>query len=119
MALKTLNKSFAKYVTEVQAETVENVCAFLKEKLEVEDDVFQTLVSEFKELHKSDVIGGINGDTDKTKKAKKTRAPSAYNIFIRDKMKELKDADASLNGQELMRQATHIWKEQKIAQATA
>lgn len=52
------------------------------------------------------------------KKEKKSRPPNSYNLFIKDKMREIKEANPEFKGKELMRRATQAWNKQKaIAQA--
>lgn len=56
-------------------------------------------------------------------KAKKTpaekRKPSAYNLYIKDKIKELKEARPELKGSDLMREAVAEYKKEKAAGAVA
>ena len=112
-SLKSFSKAFAKFVSETQSETVDQVFTFLNEKLDVDAETLTDLASQFKELHKNDVVSLGGGDEKTAKKPKKTRVPSAYNLFIRDQMKLLKGGDPSLNGQELMKKATQAWSEHK------
>ena len=44
---------------------------------------------------------------------KPKRAPTAYNIFMKEKMSELKLADPTKKGKELMSEAASLWKEHK------
>jgi len=48
------------------------------------------------------------------KKEKKSRPPNSYNMFIKDKMREIKEANPDFKGKELMRRATQAWNEQKL-----
>ena len=47
------------------------------------------------------------------KKEKKTRAPTAYNLFLKAKMAEIKEAGTELKGKELMQAAIVEWNKQK------
>lgn len=47
------------------------------------------------------------------KKEKKSRPPNSYNLFIKDKMREIKEANPEFKGKELMRRATQEWNKQK------
>lgn len=47
------------------------------------------------------------------KKEKKSRPPNSYNMFIKDKMREIKEANPEFKGKELMRRATQAWNQQK------
>lgn len=113
-ALKNFNKSLSKLITESTTETLEKLKVFLAEKLSVEVDTLTTHFDEFKStnLTGKDVL--VGGDTN-TKKEKKTRPPSKYNLFIKDKMKELKENDPSLKGQDLMKLATKEWNAAKAS----
>eukprot|EP00047_Mylnosiga_fluctuans_P001349 m.219874 g.219874 ORF g.219874 m.219874 type:complete len:90 (+) comp10269_c0_seq1:204-473(+) len=52
----------------------------------------------------------------KTAKAEKTkRAPSAYNIFIKDKLAELKASNPEMDHKQRFKAATEAWNEQKKA----
>ncbi len=48
------------------------------------------------------------------KKEKKSRPPNSYNMFIKDKMREIKEANPDFKGKELMRRATQAWNQQKL-----
>lgn len=47
------------------------------------------------------------------KKEKKTRPPNSYNMFIKDKMREIKEANPEFKGKELMKRATQAWNKEK------
>lgn len=47
------------------------------------------------------------------RKEKKSRPPNSYNLFIKDKMREIKEANPEFKGKELMRRATQEWNKQK------
>lgn len=48
------------------------------------------------------------------KKEKKSRPPNSYNMFIKEKMREIKEANPDFKGKELMKRATQAWNEQKL-----
>jgi hypothetical protein len=48
------------------------------------------------------------------KKEKKTRPPNSYNMFIKDKMREIKEANPEFKGKELMKRATQAWNKEKL-----
>lgn len=48
------------------------------------------------------------------KKEKKSRPPNSYNMFIKDKMREIKEANPEFKGKELMKRATQAWNQQKL-----
>lgn len=47
------------------------------------------------------------------KKEKKSRPPNSYNLFIKEKMREIKEANPEFKGKELMKRATEAWNQQK------
>lgn len=70
----------------------------------------ETLESEFQE------VKGSQKDASKPKKEekeKKTRAPTAYNLFMKEKMLELKESHPSLTNIERMKMAAEAWSESK------
>jgi hypothetical protein len=50
----------------------------------------------------------------KKKEPKGQRTPNSYNMFIRDKMKEIKSQQPSLTGKELLKHATQEWNKHKL-----
>ena len=61
------------------------------------------------------------GEKPKKKKAKKTedgeekkkRAPTAYNLFVKDTMGVVKEENPEMSRQDLMREVGRMWKEKK------
>jgi hypothetical protein len=51
--------------------------------------------------------------------AKKKRAPSAYNIYIKNKMAEIKAKKPELKGKDLMKAAIEAWNADKAAAAAS
>ena len=54
-----------------------------------------------------------NAKPKKEEKEKKTRAPTAYNIFMKEKMLELKESHPELSNIERMKMAAESWSESK------
>ena len=116
MASFKLNIAIAALVAEAQLSTVEKLFAFLGEKIEVDDDM-KGYFEEFKAVLKTDqeaeAKAAKKGAKTKEEKADKPkRAPSAYNLYIRDKMADFKAAGHSGN---LMKMAIEAWNEEKGA----
>lgn len=108
-AVKQLNKALNKVISENIETTLESLSNFLVEK-KVEN--IASLIEEFKNnLVPVNVFE--NQSVNNTKRMKKTRTPSKYNLYIRDKMKELKEKDPSLTGQFLLKAATQSWNSEK------
>ena len=108
-------------------ETINKLEDFLVDKMnsEYDGDVvsdIQKFIKEFKsgmkvsepvkkkQTKKTKAKGGEDGEP---KKEKAKRAPSAYNLFVKSKMSELKAANPSLKGAELMSLASKMWKDAK------
>lgn len=69
---------------------------------------------ELKELkEKPTSVAEPSTKVKKEEKEKKTRAPTAYNIFMKEKMLELKDSHPTLTNIERMKMAAEAWSESK------
>jgi hypothetical protein len=58
---------------------------------------------------------GVGKKEKEPKEDKKPRAPSAYNLFMKEKMGELKDSHPELNNIERMKMAAEMWSASKPA----
>lgn len=98
-------------VFEAKKTTVDDLVAFLEDKLEI-DDEFRALIAEFKGSLKNDFTPtkGKKAATPKTK-----RAPSRYNIFIGEAMAKIKESSPGLSSKERMKEAIKMWKDQAPA----
>lgn len=108
-ATKQLNKALNKVISENIETTLEALNNFLVEK-KIEN--ITQLIEEYK-TNLVPVNVFESQSIKDTKRVKKTRAPSKYNLYIRDKMKELKEKDPTLAGQFLLKAATQSWNEEK------
>jgi hypothetical protein len=52
-------------------------------------------------------------DSDEEVEPKKKREPTAYNLFVKEKMSIVKDEFPELNRQDLMKKVGEMWKAQK------
>jgi YABBY protein len=89
--------------TEDQMANLVNQLSLLMKRVEVLES----------ELHEAK---GSQKDASKPKKEekeKKTRAPTAYNLFMKEKMLELKESHPSLTNIERMKMAAEAWSESK------
>lgn len=112
MASAKLNTSIAALVNETQISTVDKLFAFLGEKIEIDSDM-KGYFDEFRGTLKVPVVKGKKGVSVSAEAAPKAkRAPSAYNLYIRDKMAEFKAAGHSGN---LMKMAIEAWNADKSA----
>lgn len=106
--LKLTSKFLAEYNAEIATK--------LKEALSLSDAQYDTLVETLKvedmfDFRKMNKRGGAKGGA--------TRAPTAYNLFVQQKIKELKLADPKTDRKQLMIQAAAAWTEEKKKKAAA
>ena len=119
MAFNKVNIALSALVEETQLATVDKIVAFLSEKIEVDEDM-QKMFEDFKESIKTQAKADLKKANKKSKKSgdesgdekKRTRAPSAYNMYIKEKMAEFKAAGHKGN---LMKMAIEAWNEDKAA----
>lgn len=116
-------------IEETSLQTVDKLVTFLETKIEVDDDLkqmfadFKTqLLEELKEEAKAAAKGGKSkrgkGGASDGEPEKKKRAPSAYNLFIKEKMAAIKAEKPELKSKELMAEAIQMWKAQKGGEGT-
>ena len=101
--------------------------AFIVGELD-EDSVeaIKELFDRFEKDNSLDAVPEAPKPTKGTKKSKKNddkpekakRAPSDYNKFVGEKMKEIRAANPELKAKEAMQQAMALWKEHKATLAT-
>lgn len=119
-SLTAFHKATAVLLEETTASTVDKLAAFLSEKIEFDDDM-KALFEEFKKTAKEEIRASFKtaaatagkkgrGGKDAAGGEKKKREPSAYNLFIKDKMAEIKAKRPELKGKDLMKEAIVEWK---------
>lgn len=114
MALNKAQKAIQTLAEEVALSTVEKLAEFLATKIEFDDDmkeVFDEFKNSVKEEYKASAKPKKGKNADGTDKKK--RAPTAYNLFIKDKITSLKKENPSWTGKELMSAATDAWKKEQ------
>ena len=96
-----------------------NVIAKLTEKINGIDDLKQAdMIKYLKEAYKEVDTGKKTRKSPKKAEEgveKKKREPSAYNIFMKEKMAELKQNGETLTGKELMQKVAGMWNDYKSA----
>lgn len=108
-------------VLDAKKQVINEFMRFLEEKIDFDEDMkgyFTEFIGTLKPSKKSK-----KGKADKAVKAVKAdkpkRAPSAYNMFISEKMAEIKKENPALKGKELMKAAIVAWNDKKAAAASA
>jgi hypothetical protein len=117
MAFLKVTKAMNALVEETSFAVVDKLMAFLDTRIEMDEDM-KALFGEFKEQLTGELKETAKAVTKSGKAAKapgEKRAPSAYNLFIREKMAELKEEDPTMTAQERMKAATVLWREHKEA----
>lgn len=112
--LHDLQHALNKTVSSITSATLDQFMTHVMEKQDVvkEDPAkLQEIMVEFKKTLSTDhfqIVPPI-----KKKEARATRVPNAYNMFIRDKMREIKLQNPSMTGKDLLKQATVEWNNHK------
>ncbi len=110
-----LQNALNKVVEEVKTDALDRFAEFVKERVKNVDTVEEAiknvdeLLAEFKATNVASVI-----NFGPRKKEKKSRPPNSYNLFIKQKMQEIKAQHPEYKGKELMKKATEAWNEQKV-----
>ena len=103
-------------VMEAKRSVIDDLMAYLNEKVELEDE-FTSMVEEFKaKLIVDQVVDGDNGKKRKGRKSsgdKVKRAPSAYNLFIKDAMAKLREQSPDMTAKARLTEATQMWNKHK------
>lgn len=116
MALVKAQKALQTLAEEVSLSTVDKLAEFLATKIEFDDDmkeVFDEFKNSLKEEFKASAKPKKGKNVDGTDKKK--RAPTAYNLFIKEEITNLKKKNPSWSGKELMSAATTAWKNKQQA----
>ena len=81
-------------------------------------NVIDTFLSEIDcdKKYKLNELRGILNESYKKTKSKKTvikKAPSEYNIFVKEQTKELKEKNPELDNKEIFKKTAELWNEYK------
>jgi thiamine phosphate synthase YjbQ (UPF0047 family) len=72
---------------------------------------FTELIDTNKKYEKKELVNILNKVYDQVNKKKKE--PTLYNIFVRENMSKVKEANHNLSRQDLMRKIAELWKQNK------
>lgn len=111
--LACLQNALNKVVDEVSTNTLDAFVEYAVSHSETEENL-RAILTDFKETHHTPSVFHFASK----KREKKTRPPNSYNMFIREQMREIKQANPELKGKELMKRATAEWNRQKAATAS-
>ena len=103
-------------VMDAKRSVIDDLMAYLNDKVELEDE-FKSMVEEFKATLVVDkVVDGQKGNKRRARKPsedKVKRAPSAYNLFIKDAMAKLREEYPDMSAKARLTEATQMWKKHK------
>lgn len=118
MAFTAVNKAIANVVMEAKLAVVDDLIIYLESKIEVDDDLkamFDEFKSNLKESEEKVVkdagkkIKGSKKKSDGTEKKK--RAPSVFNLYVKDVMPEMKAKHPDIkDGKQMIGFASESWK---------
>lgn len=111
--LVSFQNALNKVVHDITAVNLEGFVTYLVEKSKISEDMerMKSLVNEYQKEHPVNVF-----NFGPKRKEKKSRPPNSYNLFIKEKMHEIKEANPELKGKELLKRATQEWNKQKEQQ---
>lgn len=111
-SVKNLNKAISKVMDDVQLSTVDKVYIFVKDFVKDEATFLQSF-EEFKKTLKQDIAVPLDSKKNSVEQKKK-RTPSAYNVFIGERIKHLKLEHPESDGKVLMKMAIEEWKKRTV-----
>lgn len=100
-SLVKINNAVTALVQETMHTTLDKLIEFLSDRIELDEDIKGI----FDEFRKGMYVPESSGGTKKRR-----HAPSAYNLYIREKIAELKAAGHKGN---MMKMAVEAWKTEK------
>lgn len=112
--LTCLQNALNKVVDEVSTNTLDAFVEYVVSHSDIKENL-HTILTEFKGSHHTPSVFHFAAK----KREKKSRPPNSYNMFIREKMREIKEANPELKGKELMKRATTEWNKHKAANLVA
>jgi len=119
MAYQKVNKAIAALVDEACRSVVDKLYAKLESQIEMDDDIkkiFEDMKTEtaWSSLVPTKVPKGKKGKSDSDSEVeKKKRAPTEYNLFMKEKIALVKKENPELSGKDCLKRATELWKKQK------
>lgn len=110
--LTHLQNALNKVVNDVRHSTLDDFANYVSEQPTTvttkDTSELKALMEEYLNSHPNNVFTFVP-----KKKEKKSRPPNSYNLFIKEKMREIKEANPEFKGKELMKRATEAWNQQK------
>lgn len=117
MTSSKVSKAINLLVEESCLSVVDKLVCYLDAKIEIDDDMKQYFES-FKQILRDELkedMKSYHGSKSARSFPKKKRAPSAYNLFIKEKMALIKVDQPELKSKDLMKEAIALWNAKKSA----
>lgn len=110
-ALSTMTNMTSEIVSEFNKLIEEDKVYDLKELKQILSDIYKTKTKVPKAPKKSKKSNEENGEIEKEPKAQKAkRGPTAYNLFMKEKMIEMKENNNDLKSKDIMGLVAKEWK---------
>jgi hypothetical protein len=123
MAYSAITKAVANVVMDAKLSVIDDLITFLESKIEVDDDlkgIFEDFKSNLKESEEK-VVKAAGKKPSKSKKSdtdepKKKRAPSVFNLYVKDVMPSMKAKHPDVkDGKLMIGFASESWKSDPMA----
>lgn len=113
MALNKVHKSIALLMEDVAIQTLMDVTNAMKEKFNIADDEVDAFVDKYKDVLAEKTKQDAKKGSKKNSAPKEKRAPSEYNVFIKNALIRLKKENPETPAKSLMKQAAAEWQASK------
>jgi hypothetical protein len=116
MALNKVYKSIAQLVEDTAVQTMQEVADEMRNQFEIDEDDFTKFIEDYKaklmqKLKYQSKAGAKPSKKESTPKEK--RAPSEYNLFVKNALIRMKKENPETPAKELMAKAAAEWKASK------
>ena len=121
MAYPSITSALAKIVMDAKMKVMSDLIEQLESEFDMKDDSMEDLKNFFEKFQKDlksseeEVVKIAGKKSKKDGTEKKKRAPSAYNLFIKDMSPVLKEKNPNVKGKELMALTSAEWKSGEYA----
>jgi cobalamin biosynthesis protein CobT len=125
MAYTAITKAVANVVMDAKLSVIDDLITFLESKIDVDDDLkgmFDEFKSNLKDSEEKVVkaagkkISKGKGDKSESVEPKKKRAPSVFNLYVKDVMPDMKAKHPDVkDGKQMMTFASSSWKTDPMA----
>lgn len=107
LSINNFHKSINKFLISSKLELLNNLKSYILENFN-NNSINETTLSDIFDKYKNEKIS-LFDNKNKKKETKRTRKPSQYNLYIGQKMREIKELNKDINSKELMKLAIQAW----------